>query len=129
MRQKRRFHEWLGALIDVSGKSNKDLAAALGYSTPNIISMFKNGDMKVPLPVVPRLAQALHVDPAHMVRRALEEYAPEIADTLDEVAGLATKDERRLLEIHRQVTKGSDAALPDTFYDEYRTLLRSHLFR
>lgn len=127
MRQKRRFHEWLGALIDVSGKSNKDLAAELGYTKPNIVSMLKNGDMKVPLPVVPRLASALHVDPGHMVRRALEEYAPEIADTLDEVAGLATRDERKLLEIHRQVTKGSDSPLTDRFFDEYRALLRSHL--
>lgn len=127
MRNKRLFHEWLAALIDLSGKANKDLAAELGYTKPNIISMFKNGTMKVPLPVIPRLANALHVDPGHMVKRALEEYAPEIAQTLDDVAGLATKGERRLLEIHRQVTKGADANLPDTFYDAYRTFLRGYL--
>ncbi|MGZ9053126.1 MAG: helix-turn-helix domain-containing protein [Rhodoplanes sp.] len=58
----------------ISGvKSQREIAAELGYERPNIISMMKRGETKLPLDKVPALAKALHVDPAHLFRLALEQ--------------------------------------------------------
>src|SRR6478672_9227328 len=59
-------------------KSQRDIATEIGYEKPNMISMFKRGEAKVPLDKIPALAEALHVDPAHMLRLAFEQYWPDL---------------------------------------------------
>lgn len=54
-------------------KSQYDIAMEAGYHKPNIISMMKNGDAKVPLEKVFILAKAFEVDPNILFRLALEQ--------------------------------------------------------
>src|ERR1700722_20655079 len=57
-------------------KTQREIAQEAGYEMPNIISMFKRGESKVPLEKIPLLSKALGVDPAHLFRLALEHYWP-----------------------------------------------------
>ena len=49
-------------------KTQREIAAEIDYDKPNMISMFKRGEARVPLDKIPLLAKALGVDPAHMFR-------------------------------------------------------------
>src|SRR5271168_2244911 len=64
----KKIHELKGV------KTQREIAQEVGYETPNIISMFKRGESKLPLNKIPLLSKALGVDPAHMFRLALEQY-------------------------------------------------------
>lgn len=90
-------------------KSQREIAAEAGYDRPNIISMFKRGETKVPLDRIPALAKALHVDPAHLFRLALEQQMPEIAKIMHEVIGKTVSDhEFELVQAFRKATKDAD---------------------
>lgn len=54
-------------------RSQAEIAEIAGFATPNVISMLKSGATKVPLDRVPKLAEALEVDPAYLLRLALEQ--------------------------------------------------------
>ncbi len=125
----RPFTERLQALLKSERSlSNKEIAQYLGYDRqPNILSMFKAGVMKVPLAKVRALAKALGADPGHLLRLAFNEYSPELLEDIDATMGLANRDERRLLDEHRRLTKGIETSLPDTFYVGYRALLEKHI--
>lgn len=127
MKKQSRFLALMNALLDLSDKSNKGIASAMGYEKPNLISMFRSGTLKVPLAKIPALAKALHTDPAHMLKLALEDYAPEVAEALDEHAGLATKAERKVMAQFRQANKGKNPDPPDTFFVAHAAFLRDHL--
>lgn len=66
----------LDRLINGSNKTQAQIATALGYSNPNIITMFKSGTTRVPIDMVEPLAQQLDVDPAMMLRDWLDAYMP-----------------------------------------------------
>jgi transcriptional regulator with XRE-family HTH domain len=93
-------------------KTQRDIARELGYTNPNIISMFKAGETKVPLEKIPALAKALHVDPGHLFRIAMEQYWPKLQATISEIFGrIASANEEELfLTAWRQATGGSDPA-------------------
>ena len=79
-------------------KTQREIAAEIGYDKPNIISMFKRGEAKVPFDKIPSLAKALHVDPAHLLRLALEQYWPNIGQTFEQIFGrIATENEEEIL--------------------------------
>jgi len=78
-------------------KSQREIAAEMGYDKPNIISMFKRGEAKVPLDKIPALAKSLHVDAAHLFRLALNEYWPNKQDVVGEIFGnIATTNEMEI---------------------------------
>jgi transcriptional regulator with XRE-family HTH domain len=110
-----KIHEFLAAQLDIAksmGKTQRDVAAALGYEKPNPINMMKQGTMKVPLDKVPALAKALNVDPAFLFRLALMQYWPEAADTIAQVFGtVLTKNEQAIVEKIREFSKNSDPPL------------------
>ncbi len=68
--------KFLDAQIDhLKGvKTQREIAVEIGYDKPNMISMFKRGEAKVPLEKIPLLAKALGVDAGHLFRLALEQY-------------------------------------------------------
>lgn len=79
-------------------KTQREIALEAGYERPNIVSMFKRGEVKVPLDRVPALAKALHVDPAHLFRLALEQYWPGLSGTIEGIFGhTVTENEFELL--------------------------------
>lgn len=92
-------------------KTQREIAEACGFETPNVISMFKKGQMKVPLDRVGPLAKAIDVDPAHLLRLAMQEYLPETWSSIEEIlhSTVLTKNELELIRKYRQVTGDSDA--------------------
>jgi plasmid maintenance system antidote protein VapI len=92
-------------------KTQREIAEACGFETPNVITMFKNGQMKVPLDRVGSLAKALDVDPAHLLRLAMQEYLPATWSSIEEIlqSTVLTKNEVELVHKYRQVTGDSDA--------------------
>ena len=95
-----------------SVKSQRDIALAMGFKTPNVLSMIKRGEMKVPLEKIPALAKALDVDPAHLFRLALEQYWPDLGSMISEIFGaLATSNEEAIfLTKWRAATENMDPA-------------------
>jgi transcriptional regulator with XRE-family HTH domain len=93
-------------------KTQREIAAEIGYEKPNIISMFKHGEVKVPLDKIPALAKALHVDPAHLFRLALEQYWPDLGDTIVGIFGpiVSANEEEILLKPWREATHNLDPA-------------------
>jgi hypothetical protein len=73
-------------------KSQREIAAEVGYDRPNIISMIKNGVTALPLDKVPAFAKALDVDPRHLFRLTLEQNHPEIARVAHEIFGNVVSD-------------------------------------
>jgi hypothetical protein len=68
-------------------KTQREIAVEIGYDKPNMISMFKRGEVKVPLDKIPLLAKAVQADPAHLFRLALEQYWPDMGETIDTIFG------------------------------------------
>jgi hypothetical protein len=90
-------------------KSQREIAAEVGYDRPNIISMMKRGETKLPLDKVPAFAKALHVDPAHLFRLALEQQMPEVAKIMHQVIGKTVSDhEFEIVQAFRKATKDAD---------------------
>lgn len=79
-------------------KTQREIATEVGYEKPNIISMFKRGEAKVPLDKIPALAKALHVDPTHLFRLAMQQYWPGLGEAIETVFGrIATPNEEAIL--------------------------------
>jgi hypothetical protein len=90
-------------------KSQREIAAEVGYDRPNVISMIKNGDTKLPLDRVPALAKALGVDSKHLFRLTLEQHHPEVARVAHEIFGNVVSDnEMTLVRKFRELTGGGD---------------------
>ena len=69
--------EYLSAQLDVSEKSQKEIAKEIGYDRPNVVSMMKCGVTKLPIAKVGPLAKALGVDPHRLLDLAMREYQPD----------------------------------------------------
>ncbi len=54
-------------------KTQAEIAAQAGFVNPNMITMIKQGKSKAALDRVPALARAREVDPAYLMRLALEQ--------------------------------------------------------
>ena len=101
--------DYLCKAIDLSGKTQKQIAREVGYPKPNIISMMKQGDTKIPLDKIPAFAKACGVDASAFVRLAIKEYFPEMWKVLSKTVGEPlTKNEEIILEIYRNISPNSD---------------------
>ena len=74
--------QFLAAAIDHSGLTQREIARRIGLAKPNVISMMKNGETKVPIDRIPALAKACDADPKDFLRVAMTEYHPEMWDVL-----------------------------------------------
>lgn len=79
--------EFLTQAIDGCGKTQSQIALEAGFPRSNIITMFKQGRTKVPIRKVPALAKALGIEPVVFLRVVLNEYQPELLETLEGVLG------------------------------------------
>lgn len=108
--------EFIAQQVALTDKTQKEIAAAVGYDRPNFITMIKKGQSKLPISKAVPLAKALGVDPIHMLRLVLQEYQPEVWTAVEQVADSAgkeilTQEERTLLEIARKESFGIPLAL------------------
>lgn len=107
------LHHLLTLWIAESGKTNTEIAEALGYPRPNVVAMLKTGNMRLPLNKVAATAKALDKDPIFVLEKVLSESAPEMWDALQSVLGdrLITGNELKLLEVVRKELDGNDVDL------------------
>lgn len=94
--------EFLTQAIEISGRTQKDIALDTGWEKPNILSMMKQGLTKVPLDKVPALAKACRVDPVNFLRIAMNEYSPDVWAVIREHVGEPlSPEEKKLIEDFR----------------------------
>lgn len=105
------LNEYIALRCNESGKTNQEIAEALGYPRGNVIAMIKTGTMKLPLNKVGPLARVLNIDPVHLLERVLVETSPETWEALSSVIGnkLVTDNEHKLVEFVRSRLHGFDA--------------------
>lgn len=79
--------DYLNAQMQLSGKSQMEIAAEVGFPKANVLTMIKKGQTKLPIPRVPAMAKALGVDPARLMRIVLAEYHPDILEAVESTLG------------------------------------------
>ena len=118
--------EHLRKAIALSGKTQREIAHAVGYPKPNIISMMQQGLTKVPIGKIPAFAGALGVDPVHMLRLALAEYHPEVWEVIGTTIGEPlTENELLFLSLYRDAASGgAEAPLDADVIEAVRAALK-----
>lgn len=103
--------EFLADSIALINKTQAQIAAECGFESPNVITMFKKGQTKLPINRVGPLAKALNVDPVHLLRLVLLEYLPDTWETIETTlqTTLLTENELELVRRFREVTGDTDA--------------------
>lgn len=103
---------YLSAQIDVSDKSQKEIAEICGYNRPNVITMLKKGQTKLPIERVDAMAKALNVDPVYLLSLTMEEYQPNAWSAIKGILGFAvTANEQEMVELIRAATNDSNPHL------------------
>lgn len=94
-------------------KTQAEIASEAGFANANMMTFLKNGRNKVPLDRVPSLAKALEVDPAFLMRLALDQaVGPTAAKAISEIFGTpATENERGWLNELRDASDNTDPRL------------------
>ena len=92
--------EYLRKAIEASSKTQREIAEQAGFRHPNVLSMMKSGETKVPIARIPDLADALRVPHVPFLLTAIEEYHPEVHEVLFEYFGAGlSRSELILLEV------------------------------
>lgn len=98
--------KYLEQQLAVCGKSQREVSAEIGYTNPNIITMFKTGATKIPVTKAAALAKALNIDPAHMLRLVMNEYMPDTWTAIEDILGtdsLLTEQEKSVAMFVREI--------------------------
>lgn len=104
------FVQRIEALINETPKTQRELAAKLGYERPNIITMFKQGTTRLPAGKVALLAEATGEDPVELIRMWLEEYEPDLLAAIEmHQRLLLTEVERALIMTLRRCRSGGSS--------------------
>lgn len=101
---------FLSVQINSFGRKQKDIAAAIGYEKPNIITMFKQGLTKLPIEKVGPMAKALGVDPVYLLRITLNDYMPKTYEAVVQIFGQEpiTQSEQDILAAIRELSGDGD---------------------
>jgi|GEM_PF-864509 len=91
-------------------KTQAEIASEAGFGNANMMTFLKNGKNKVPLDRVPSLAKALEVDPAYLMRLALDQsIGATAAKAITDIFGTpTTENERGWLTELRDASDNSD---------------------
>mgnify|MGYP006269819397 FL=1 len=120
------FLDWA---IKRSSKTQREIAREVGYPKPNVVSMMKTGDTKLPLDKIPLFAEALDIDAAMLLRLALAEYHPEAYRVIvDAIGKPLSANERAMVEVYRRAAPLDDVEIDRDLQDEIRELLESKRF-
>ncbi|AMB48384.1 XRE family transcriptional regulator [Methylobacterium sp. AMS5] len=110
-----RMAEFLRKRIEelANRKSQREIAAQAGYERPNIFSMFKYGDTKVPFDKVPAIAAALEVDPVFLLRLQLDQPGGFDTQTVQKLTDRMTTENEKLsvLDPWREIVGSADVKL------------------
>jgi len=108
--------DYIKQQLEVVDITQREVARLTGFSTPNNISMIKEGASKLPINRIPAMARALKVDPAYLLRLTLSEYMPETWAVIESLLGkeIATESELKALQIMREASGN----IPINYADE-----------
>ena len=85
--------EPLASLLDrhmaTSDKPLYRIAKECGFGQPNVLSMIRKGQTKVPLTRIPALARSLELDERALFEAAVREYQPGLWTVLDALYGIS----------------------------------------
>lgn len=88
--------------IEATGKTQRELARDAGLPHPNVLSMMKTGECKVPISRIPKLSAVLGLDAGRFLEIAMQGYHPEIWMTLkEEDKPMLDESERKLIDIYQ----------------------------
>lgn len=105
MDSKSTIAQFITTRIKVIGKSQKDISREAGFKRPNMISMIKRGETRLPLNKAVSMAIALEMDPVQLLKMCLKEYQPANWTVIESLMNFAlTEDELRLLNALRSRT-------------------------
>jgi len=76
--------KYLQQQIDMSDKSQKEIAEACGWERPNMVTMVKQGASKLPINKVAPMAKVLGIDPVYLLRLVMSEYMPETWEAIEQ---------------------------------------------
>lgn len=95
--------QYLTFHINNSQKTQRQIALEIGYTKPNIITMFKQGATKLPLDKIGSLAKALEIAPDDLFFKVMSEYMPETFEALSPFlcGQMLSKDELEMLDNYR----------------------------
>lgn len=104
--------EYLADKIAAIDKTQRQIAEECGFDNPNIITMFKLGQTKLPINRIAPLAKALEVDPAFLLRLVMYEYMKESWECVENImqSTVLSANELQLVRAYREVTGDNDAA-------------------
>jgi transcriptional regulator with XRE-family HTH domain len=118
----RPFHEIIARYIDSSAKTQREICTEMGYTKPNLITMFKQGATKVPIEKVPLLAKAVGADAVFFLRAAMRDYMPQVLETIElYLAFPVTENEKAIVKTLREWTNNLD---PKMFKDDQKEALK-----
>jgi len=105
-------------------KTQRQIAAEVGWNRPNMVSMIKRGTTRVPWSSVPALAAAIEADPAELFRLAVEDYWPDAHRAAEHIFGtIVSANERELLEFVRNLCGGFTPSLSEDLKAELERAL------
>jgi len=74
--------EFITARIRLSRKPIRQLAQEIGFRNANFLSMIKRGRAKIPLNRVLAISEVLNISPQSLLFRCLQEYDPDLLETI-----------------------------------------------
>ena len=123
------FLDFLRFAFDRSPKTAEEIAQEIGYSNANTVKLMVAGITKVPIDRIPRLAEALNVEPTQMMRAALEDYAPQMLKALEETFDfMASPNEREIIKVFRLLTSRSDPRMTPALRETIKAHFKKHGF-
>ncbi|AVE44298.1 helix-turn-helix transcriptional regulator [Acinetobacter baumannii] len=108
--------EYLADLIENSPKSQREIAEEIGFKRPNVLSMIKSGETRLPIDKIKPTALALGENPTRLLIRVLKEYAPDLIDVVESITGQTplTPNEINIVKTIRSVTMEDPSFYGDT---------------
>jgi len=102
-------------------KTQREIAAEIGYDKGNILSMFKRGEAKVPLDRVAAFARALEVSPQFFYRLALEQYGGKEGEALvkELFKNVVSEKEAAVINLIRQKIGGGTVDLTPELVEQH----------
>ena len=103
--------EFIADRLAAIDKTQRQVATECGLEHANVITMFKQGNTRLPLNRIGPLAKALEVDPVHLLRLAMREYLPDTWDSIENAmqSTLMTARELDLIRAYRAATGDDDS--------------------
>lgn len=102
----------IGEYLKASGKSQTQVSIETGYEKPNIISLLKTGNTRMPYSRIKPFCRSTGGDVETLFMACLEEYHPDILEVITEIKGTAVSQfDREALRVIRAAKRQAEDAL------------------